>query len=189
MITEDSKTIAVDFDGTIVEHAYPEIGKEMLFAFDTLRALQKKGVLELVPGASRGIQLKDSLREQLGLPLIGRVAAGSPILAEEHILWTFRTGDFLEEAIRFCRENGIEFYAVNKNYPEEEMNREISRKIRADIFIDDRNLGGFPGWSKVWQTLYPDGTNFEHQLSDPEAHMNYKKEKGIFKSLKRIFKK
>jgi repressor LexA len=50
-----------------------------------LRALQKKGVLDLVPGASRGIQLKDSLREQIGLPLVGRVAAGSPILAQEHI--------------------------------------------------------------------------------------------------------
>src|SRR5690606_4963286 len=54
-------------------------------AEDHLRALQKKGVLELVPGASRGIQLKDSLREQLGLPLVGRVAAGRPILAQEHI--------------------------------------------------------------------------------------------------------
>ena len=54
-------------------------------AEEHLRALQRKGVLELVPGASRGIQLKDSLREQLGLPLVGRVAAGSPILAEEHI--------------------------------------------------------------------------------------------------------
>ncbi len=54
-------------------------------AEEHLRALQKKGVLELVPGASRGIRLKDSLREQMGLPLIGRVAAGSPILAQEHI--------------------------------------------------------------------------------------------------------
>src|SRR5262245_3161215 len=54
-------------------------------AEEHLRALQRKGVLDLVPGASRGIQLKDSLREQLGLPLIGRVAAGRPILAEEHI--------------------------------------------------------------------------------------------------------
>ena len=67
-----------------------EIARELGFksanaAEEHLRALQKKGVLELVPGASRGIQLKDSLREQLGLPLIGRVAAGSPILAEEHI--------------------------------------------------------------------------------------------------------
>ena len=67
-----------------------EIAKELGFksanaAEEHLRALQKKGVLDLVPGASRGIQLKDSLREQLGLPLVGRVAAGSPILAEEHI--------------------------------------------------------------------------------------------------------
>ena len=67
-----------------------EIASELGFrsanaAEEHLRALQKKGVLDLVPGASRGIQLKDSLREQMGLPLIGRVAAGSPILAEEHI--------------------------------------------------------------------------------------------------------
>jgi repressor LexA len=54
-------------------------------AEEHLRALQRKGVIDLIPGASRGIQLKDSLREQLGLPLIGRVAAGRPILAEEHI--------------------------------------------------------------------------------------------------------
>ncbi len=67
-----------------------EIARELGFksanaAEEHLRALQKKGVLELVPGASRGIQLKDSLREQMGLPLVGRVAAGSPMLAEEHI--------------------------------------------------------------------------------------------------------
>ena len=54
-------------------------------AEEHLRALQRKGVLDLLPGASRGIQLKDSLREQFGLPLIGRVAAGRPILAEENI--------------------------------------------------------------------------------------------------------
>lgn len=67
-----------------------EIARELGFkspnaAEEHLRALQRKGVIELVPGASRGIQLKDSLREQFGLPLVGRVAAGSPILAEEHI--------------------------------------------------------------------------------------------------------
>jgi repressor LexA len=54
-------------------------------ADEHLKALQRKGVIDLIPGASRGIQLKDSLREQMGLPLIGRVAAGRPILAEEHI--------------------------------------------------------------------------------------------------------
>jgi repressor LexA len=72
-----------------------EIASELGFksanaAEEHLRALQKKGVLELVPGASRGIQLKDSLRDQMGLPLVGRVAAGSPILAEEHIETHYR---------------------------------------------------------------------------------------------------
>ncbi|MDY0068186.1 MAG: transcriptional repressor LexA [Steroidobacteraceae bacterium] len=67
-----------------------EIAEEFGFrsanaAEEHLRALQRKGVIDLLPGASRGIQLKDSLREQLGLPLIGRVAAGRPILAEENI--------------------------------------------------------------------------------------------------------
>ena len=78
----------------IAEYGMPptraEIARELGFksanaAEDHLRALQRKGVLELLPGASRGIQLKDSLRDQLGLPLVGQVAAGSPILAEEHI--------------------------------------------------------------------------------------------------------
>lgn len=55
-------------------------------AEEHLRALARKGCIELLPGSSRGIRLKDVLREQLGLPLIGRVAAGKPILAEEHIV-------------------------------------------------------------------------------------------------------
>lgn len=59
-------------------------------AEEHLRALQRKGVIELVPGTSRGIRLKDFLRKQLGLPLIGRVAAGSPVLAEEHIEARYR---------------------------------------------------------------------------------------------------
>ena len=72
-----------------------EIARELGFksanaAEEHLRALQRKGVIDLIPGASRGIQLKDSLREQLGLPLVGRVAAGSPILAEEHIETHYR---------------------------------------------------------------------------------------------------
>jgi repressor LexA len=77
-----------------------EIARELGFkspnaAEDHLRALQRKGVLALIPGASRGIQLKDSLREQLGLPLVGRVAAGSPILAEEHIETHYRVDEAL----------------------------------------------------------------------------------------------
>ena len=110
--------IAVDFDGTIVEHKYPEIGKEILFAFDTLKALQKKKHLL--------------------------------------ILWTFRAGKELEEAVEFCRRNGVEFYAVNKSYPEEEFDEsQVSRKIDADLFIDDRNIGGLMGWGEIYQLLHP----------------------------------
>ncbi|NOY37607.1 MAG: hydrolase [Chlorobi bacterium] len=110
--------IAVDFDGTIVEHKYPEIGEIKLFAFETLKSLQERGC--------------------------------------NLILWTFRTGTELDEAVNFCRENGMEFYAVNKNYPEEEWNETVGRKIDADIYIDDKNLGGFPGWSKVWEIIIGD---------------------------------
>jgi repressor LexA len=67
-----------------------EIAKALGFrsvnaAEEHLRALERKGALELLPGTSRGIRLKDAIREQIGLPLVGRVAAGEPILAEEHI--------------------------------------------------------------------------------------------------------
>ena len=148
MISAKSKTIAVDFDGTIVEHAYPRIGKEMLFAFDTLKALQRKG--------------------------------------HKLILWTFREGDTLIEAVEHCRQNGIEFYAVNKSFPEEDFDLSISRKINADLFIDDRNIGGFPGWSNVWQMLHPEGGEFSHQLKNAEAHNNYKDNDSFFK---RLFKK
>lgn len=93
-LTPRQKEILELIQTFIAEYGMPptraDIARELGFksanaAEEHLRALQKKGVLELVPGASRGIQLKDSLREQLGLPLVGRVAAGSPILAEEHI--------------------------------------------------------------------------------------------------------
>src|ERR1700683_4720285 len=68
-----------------------EIAAELGFrspnaAEEPLRALARKGVIQLLPGASRGIQLRDTMREQLALPLVGRVAAGRPMLAEENIL-------------------------------------------------------------------------------------------------------
>ena len=72
-----------------------EIANELGFkssnaAEEHLRALQRKGLLDLMPGTSRGIQLKDSFRDQMGLPLVGRVAAGNPILAEENIETHYR---------------------------------------------------------------------------------------------------
>jgi len=51
-------------------------------AEDHLRALARKGFIELVPGSSRGIRLVD---EEYGLPVVGRVAAGEPVLAEQNI--------------------------------------------------------------------------------------------------------
>ena len=70
------------------------------------------------------------------------------------ILWTYRSGEFLEDAVEFCRQNGVEFYAVNRSYPEEVLDEsQMSRKIRADVFIDDRNVGGFVEWGKVWQMI------------------------------------
>ncbi len=93
-LTPRQKEILEMIQDFIAETGMPptraEIARQLGFrsanaAEEHLRALQRKGVLDLVPGASRGIQLKDSLREQIGLPLVGRVAAGNPILAEENI--------------------------------------------------------------------------------------------------------
>lgn len=130
--------IAVDFDGTIVEHEYPKIGKPKLFAFETLKALQDKG--------------------------------------HQLILWTYRSGNELQEAVDFCKENGIEFYAVNKSYPEEKYDDSMSRKIMADIYIDDRNVGGFLGWSKIWELLNPESytNDVKKQLENiPESNKTW----------------
>ena len=105
------------------------------------------------------------------------------------ILWTYRSGKELDEAVEYCRERGLEFYAVNKNYPEEEWIGDISRKIQADIFIDDRNVGGFQGWSKVWQMLHPEGGDFDHQFENPEAHSNYVALITFWDKLRLLFKK
>ena len=132
--------IAVDFDGTIVDHEYPLIGKEKLFAFQTLRELEKLGA--------------------------------------RLILWTFRAGKELDEAVEYCRKNGIEFYAVNKNYPEEIFDDTVSRKIDADIYIDDKNLGGFQGWSEAWQILTP----YDQLQQEAEKRISSAR-KNIFKRL------
>lgn len=109
--------IAVDFDGTIVEHKYPAIGKEIPFAIDTLKML-----------------IND--RHRL-------------------ILWSVREGQLLDEAVEWCRERGVEFWAVNKDYPEEttDNNQHFSRKLKVDIFIDDRNIGGLPDWGTIYRMI------------------------------------
>ena len=136
------KTIAIDFDGTIVENIYPKMGKPKLFAFEILQ------------------KLKDS-----GYRLI---------------LWTCRSGKELEEAVEFCRNKGLEFYAVNSSYDGEDIDMNKSRKIIADIFIDDRNIGGFPGWGEVYATLTGKPV---YSISDKKITKKKKKTKrrfGIF---------
>lgn len=92
------------------------------------------------------------------------------------ILWTYRSGKSLEEAVNFCKENGIEFYAINRSYPEEEFSEEISRKIQADIFIDDRNIGGFYGWGNVYRELIGEDDTFKNKPTK-------KSKKGLFNKL------
>jgi len=69
------------------------------------------------------------------------------------ILWTYRTGELLQEAIEFCKIRGLEFYAINRNYPEEEYDETISRKIYADLYIDDRNIGGLMDWGEIYNMI------------------------------------
>ena len=121
--------IAVDFDGTIVEHRYPDIGREIPFAIDTLKML----------------------------------------IADRHkvILWTVREGKLLDDAVEWCRQRGVEFYAVNKDYPEEkkEYNNHFSRKIKAEVWIDDRNLGGLPDWGEMY-TMIKEHKSFENMIAE-----------------------
>jgi len=120
MLPKNHLIIAVDFDGTIVEDGYPQIGSPKIFAFETLKQLQSDG--------------------------------------HRLILWTYRNGSKLDEAVAFCKKNEIEFYAVNKNYPEEIFEGKVSRKINADLFIDDRNIGGMLGWGEIYRKITNDPT-------------------------------
>ena len=131
--------IAVDFDGTIVEHEYPKIGAEKLFAIETLKQIHKQG--------------------------------------HQLVLWTYRTGPELKEAVDYCKSKGLEFYAVNNNYPEEVFDNSIPRKLGVDMFIDDRSFGGFVDWSIVWKYFSKESLD---NLED-----NFMKNKKPF--FKRIF--
>lgn len=134
--------IAVDFDGTIVEHRYPEIGKEIPFAIETLKRLQQE-------------------RHRI-------------------ILWSVREGRLLQEAIDFCRKRGLEFYAINSDYPEETAeNTHYSRKLKADLFIDDRNVGGLPEWGVIYRIIH-DRLSYEEVYSETKKEI---KKRSIWERL------
>ena len=94
-------------------------------------------------------------------------------------MWTVREGKLLEEAINFCKEKGLEFYAVNSNYPEEKKSHDnFSRKLKADLFIDDRNLGGLPDWGTIYR-MVKNKLTFEEIYSEQEdSEERYTKHKG-----------
>ena len=98
------------------------------------------------------------------------------------ILWTYRHGKYLDEAVEFCKKNGLEFYAVNSSFEGEvfDMNSQ-SRKIDADLFIDDRNLGGFPGWGEIYNIITQ---KIEFRVEGNEvlaySKMKSSKKKGLF---------
>ena len=139
--------IAVDFDGTIVEHRYPEIGKEIPFAVATLKELQKDG--------------------------------------HKLILWSVREGEYLEAAVKWCEERGLRFIAVNQNLDENgpgeslETNPSYSRKLKAHLCIDDRNVGGLLDWGVVYE-LVSKRMNYEQYLTSQGENvptLNLQKEK------------
>ena len=136
--------IAVDFDGTIVEHEYPKIGKPIPFAIDTLKLLQKEKEFRL-------------------------------------ILWSVREGALLQEAVDYCESKGLKFYAANKNFPEEEI--PTPRKINADLFIDDRNLGGLPEWGVIYKLIKAGGLslyNFEELINGERENNRRSRKKNFF---------
>ena len=97
----NSYIIAIDFDGTCVEHEYPSVGMDVEGAVETLRALNNKG--------------------------------------HKLILFTMRSGDKLEKAVKWFKDRNIELWAVNEN-PEQKQWTE-SPKVFADVYIDDAALG------------------------------------------------
>lgn len=137
-------TIAVDFDGTIVEHRYPEIGKERPFATMTLRRLADEG--------------------------------------HRLILWSVREGRLLDEAVEWCKERGVTFYAVNRDFEEEDgTGRNFSRKIKADLFIDDRNVGGLPDWGTIYALVHSHKTWEQLLIEDGVVEAPKRKKRwGIF---------
>ena len=133
--------IAVDFDGTIVEHRYPHIGKELPFAIASLKQIQSEG--------------------------------------HALILWTAREGRLLQEAIDFCEKRGLEFFAINSNYPGEEVDKDgiRARKLHAALFIDDRAVGGLPDWGAIYEVVHNRWSwreDYEHLGTLPEP-----KKKGV----------
>ena len=149
--------IAVDFDGTIVTHKYPEIGDPIPGAMSVLRQLIRDG--------------------------------------HKLILWSVREGALLDEAVDYCKEHGVTFYAVNRDYPEEQKGDEgFTRKLKADVFIDDRNIGGRLDWELVYKMISegrPHVSPYSNVVLDRtqdemmEKYRSKRRKKGFWSKVKR----
>ena len=87
------------------------------------------------------------------------IATLKQLQAERHllILWSVREGKLLEEAVEFCRKRGVEFYAVNANHPDEQVKPDMTspcRKVKADLYIDDLNVGKLPDWGAIYEMIH-----------------------------------
>lgn len=148
--------IAIDFDGTVVQHEFPNIG-------------------ELMPGAKRVINKWHDMGYHI-------------------LIWTCRNNyepDHPEwdqapigAVAKFCNEQGLQITGINQQQPGLGFYLE-SRKIFANIYIDDRNLGGFPGWDFTEKAVeryfknggrswdFYSGMAFNHQLHGGEPIMRH----------------
>lgn len=118
--------IAVDFDGTIVTHEYPKIGRPVPDALDTLKTLNNLG--------------------------------------HKIILWTMRSGQQLDEAVQYLKDNDVDIWGINENPDQKSWTN--SPKQYAQIYIDDAALGcplvesegerPYVDWVKVWNYLCGD---------------------------------
>jgi len=141
-------------------------------AEEHLRVLQRKGCIELLPGASRGIRLRDVIREQLGLPLVGRVAGGRPILAEENIVEHLRIDPdifrprphYLLKVVGMSMQNaGIldgDLVAVHRT-PEVRHRQIVVARIEDEVTVKRYSQKG----NIVW--LLPENEEFEPIRVDP----------------------
>lgn len=116
-----TKIASIDYDGTIVKNAFPEVGEPVDGAFETLKAMKEAG-WKLILSTCREDEKKRA---------------------------------YLTEAVEFCKSHGVEFDGVNTTPMDLEFRDESSlrRKPFAHVYIDDRNLGGFPGWGVVYRML------------------------------------
>ena len=109
------------------------------------------------------------------------------------VLWSIREGIYLEKAVRWCHERGLDFYAVNSEFPDASWSGQgVARKIKADVYIDDRNLGGIPDWSEIYSLISTSEGLKSDKPSDRKHHHRHGRggksfRKTLFHSFTKFF--